>query len=83
MLHGFTGGDLRLVCRYVTAYNGIVEDYMSDKVSYVVTSQGWGSQFDQALEDNSSLIFVRPQWIFKCHEKQSLVPYQPFVVAPS
>ena len=37
----------------------------------------------QALSDNSSLTFVRPKWIFACHDRQKLVPSQPYIVAPS
>ena len=37
----------------------------------------------QALSENSSLTFVKPKWIFACHDKQKLVPSQPYIVAPS
>ena len=37
----------------------------------------------QALADNSSLIFVKPIWIAKCHDKSKFVPFQPYVVVPS
>ena len=36
----------------------------------------------QALTENSALAFVRPQWIFVCHQKQKLMPYQPYAVVP-
>ncbi|KAG8194911.1 hypothetical protein JTE90_021372 [Oedothorax gibbosus] len=69
--------------RFITAYNGIVEDYMNDTIKYVVTEQGWDKNFEDALEENEDLIFVKPTWIFKCHETQKLVPYQAYIVIPT
>ncbi|XP_065836049.1 DNA repair protein XRCC1-like isoform X2 [Oscarella lobularis] len=72
----------RRLRRYVTAYNGVLEDYMSDKVTYVVTASEWDSNFDKALGDNSSLQFVKPKWIYTCHEQKKLVPHQRYAVIP-
>ncbi|KAF8792577.1 DNA repair protein XRCC1 like protein [Argiope bruennichi] len=68
--------------RYITAYNGVIEDYMGDAVKYVITESKWDKNFEEALESNEDLIFVKPEWIFKCHEAQKLVPYQPYIVIP-
>lgn len=73
----------RSMIRYITAYDGELEDYMSDKVNFVVTNSEWDQNFDDALADNSSLIFVKPIWIAKCHDKSKFVPFQPYVVVPS
>lgn len=37
----------------------------------------------QALEENEDLIFVKPDWIFKCNAAQKLVPYQAYIVIPN
>ncbi|XP_035211970.1 DNA repair protein XRCC1-like isoform X1 [Stegodyphus dumicola] len=68
--------------RYITAYNGVIEDYMSDTIKYVITESKWDKNFEEALNENEDLIFVKPQWIFKCHEQGKLVPYQPYIVIP-
>ncbi|XP_076106258.1 DNA repair protein XRCC1-like isoform X2 [Mytilus galloprovincialis] len=72
----------RSMVRYITAYDGELEDYMSDKVNFVVTNSEWDQNFDDALTDNPSLIFVKPIWVAKCHDRSKFVPYQPYVVIP-
>ncbi|XP_052074822.1 DNA repair protein XRCC1-like [Mytilus californianus] len=72
----------RSMVRYITAYDGELEDYMSDKVNFVVTNSEWDQNFDDALTDNPSLIFVKPIWVAKCHDKSKFVPYQPYVIIP-
>lgn len=73
----------RLLIRYITAYNGTVEDYMSDTVDFVITNENWDKNFDEALDENPSLAFVRPKWIMVCHEKGAFVPFQPYIIVPS
>lgn len=73
----------RLLIRYITAYNGTIEDYMSDNVDFVITNESWDKHFDEALDENPSLAFVRPRWIIVCHEKGAFVPFQPYIIVPS
>ncbi|XP_052270427.1 DNA repair protein XRCC1-like isoform X1 [Dreissena polymorpha] len=72
----------RLMTRFITAYAGELDDYMSEKVHYIVSSEKWDSNFDDALSDNPSLVFVKPKWVHVCHDKQKLVPHQPYIVVP-
>ncbi|XP_028405454.1 DNA repair protein XRCC1-like [Dendronephthya gigantea] len=82
-LHGeFDSDERRILVRYITAYDGELEEYMSENVKYVITNEDWDDNFDEALVDNSSLTFVRPKWIFSCHDKRSFVPFQPYIVVP-
>ncbi|XP_057567579.1 DNA repair protein XRCC1 isoform X2 [Hippopotamus amphibius kiboko] len=78
----FPGDERRMLRRYVTAFNGELEDYMSDRVQFVITAQEWDPSFEEALVDNPSLVFVRPRWIYSCNEKQKLLPYQLYGVVP-
>ncbi|GFO19050.1 DNA repair protein xrcc1-like [Plakobranchus ocellatus] len=78
----FEATERRLLTRYVAAYNGEEEDYMSKKINYVVTAQKWDDNFDEALLENPGLVFVKPKWIFACHEKNKLLPYQPYIIVP-
>lgn len=81
LLYGnFSTNDRKLLTRYITAYNGSVKDYMDVEVTHVVTQEPWDDKFDQALSENNALVFVRPKWIFACHQKQSCVPCQPYLV---
>lgn len=75
--------DRHLLTRYITAYGGEIEDYMNEKVNYVVSSAQWDSNFDDALGDNPNLVFVKPKWVYVCHDKQKLVPHQPYIVVPA
>lgn len=78
----FPSGERRLLTRYITAYNGEIEDYMNDKVHYVITNSDWDKNFDDALSDHPQLVFVKPKWIHTCHEKEKLMPYQHYIVIP-
>ncbi|XP_017445286.3 DNA repair protein XRCC1 isoform X2 [Rattus norvegicus] len=78
----FPGDERRKLIRYVTAFNGELEDYMSDRVQFVITAQEWDPNFEEALMENPSLAFVRPRWIYSCNEKQKLLPHQLYGVVP-
>ncbi|XP_072166365.1 DNA repair protein XRCC1-like [Diadema setosum] len=84
LLYGkFDPEERRQVNRFIVAFNGLVENYMSDQVNYVITNSSWDDSFEQALGENSSLTFVRPRWLFSCNEKLKMVPYQPYIVVPA
>ncbi|KAI5622900.1 DNA repair protein XRCC1 [Silurus asotus] len=72
----------RLLQRYIIAFNGIMEDYMNEKVQFVITSQGWDDTFEDALMENENLSFVKPSWIFAINDRQKMLPYQPYTVVP-
>ncbi|XP_035606676.1 DNA repair protein XRCC1-like [Oncorhynchus keta] len=78
----FPNNDRRLLLRYIIAFNGAVEDYMSEKVQFVVTSEGWHDSFEDALMENGNLSFVKPTWIFAINDRQKTLPYQPYTVVP-
>ncbi|XP_072281993.1 DNA repair protein XRCC1 [Pyxicephalus adspersus] len=78
----FPSSERRTLQRYIVAFNGELEEYMSDKVQYVITAQEWDDSFEDALNDNGNLSFVRPRWIYTCNERQKCVPHQPYVVVP-
>ncbi|XP_045611538.2 DNA repair protein XRCC1 [Procambarus clarkii] len=73
----------KLLQRYIIAFNGDLADYMSDKVQFVITEDTWDENFDEALNENSSLQFVKPLWIWRCCDKQKLVPHQPYLIVPT
>uniref|UniRef100_A0A6Q2XKN8 DNA repair protein XRCC1 n=1 Tax=Esox lucius TaxID=8010 RepID=A0A6Q2XKN8_ESOLU len=78
----FPNNDRRLLLRYIIAFNGEVEDYMSEKVQFVVTGEGWHDSFEDALMENGNLSFVKPTWIFAINDRQKMLPYQPYTVVP-
>uniref|UniRef100_A0A0K8RVX7 DNA repair protein XRCC1 n=1 Tax=Crotalus horridus TaxID=35024 RepID=A0A0K8RVX7_CROHD len=78
----FPSQERRLLNRYIIAFNGEVEDYMNERVNYVITAQEWDDTFDEALNENPNLSFVRPRWIYNCNDRQKLIPHQPYVVVP-
>ncbi|XP_053699980.1 DNA repair protein XRCC1 isoform X1 [Synchiropus splendidus] len=79
----FPNNERRLLMRYIVAFNGVMEDYMTEKVQYVVTSEGWHDSFEDALMENGNLNFVKPAWIYAINERQKMLPYQPYSVVPS
>lgn len=78
----FPNNERRLLLRYIVAFNGVIEDYMTEKVQFVVTSEGWQDSFEDALMDNCNLNFVKPAWIYAINERQKMLPYQPYSVVP-
>ncbi|XP_034553833.1 DNA repair protein XRCC1 [Notolabrus celidotus] len=78
----FPNNERRLLLRYIVAFNGGIEDYMTEKVQFVVTSEGWHDSFEDALMENSNLNFVKPAWIYAINERQKMLPYQPYTVVP-
>lgn len=78
----FSVSERRLLTRYITAYDGEMENYMSEKTNYVLTYSKWDDNFDEALADNTGLVFVKPKWIYSCHEKNKAMPFQPYIVVP-
>lgn len=78
----FPNNDRRLLLRYIVAFNGVIEEYMSEKVQFVVTSEGWHDSFEDALMENANLNFVKPAWIYAINERQKMLPYQPYSVVP-
>ncbi|XP_029431955.1 DNA repair protein XRCC1 isoform X2 [Rhinatrema bivittatum] len=83
LLYGdFPPPERRMLSRYITAFNGELEEYMNEKVNYVITMQEWDDTFEEALIENANLSFVKPRWIYTCNERQKLIPHQPFVVVP-
>ncbi|XP_049321033.1 DNA repair protein XRCC1 isoform X1 [Astyanax mexicanus] len=78
----FPDNQRRLLQRYIIAFDGAMEEYMSEKVQFVITSQGWDDSFEDALMENGNLSFVKPTWIFAINDRQKLLPYQPYTVVP-
>ncbi|XP_071324506.1 DNA repair protein XRCC1 [Trachinotus anak] len=78
----FPNNERRLLLRYIIAFNGVIEDYMTEKVQFVVTSEGWHDSFEDALMENGNLNFVKPAWIYAINERQKMLPYQPYSVVP-
>ncbi|KAG7216824.1 hypothetical protein INR49_001478 [Caranx melampygus] len=62
--------------------SSVIEDYMTEKVQFVVTSEGWHDSFEDALMENGNLNFVKPAWIYAINERQKMLPYQPYTVVP-
>ncbi|XP_069057429.1 DNA repair protein XRCC1 isoform X2 [Pleurodeles waltl] len=78
----FPSTERRMLYRYITAFNGELEEYMNEKVQYVITAQDWDDTFEEALNENCNLSFVKPRWIYTCNERQKLMPHQLYVVVP-
>lgn len=83
LLYGDFSADTRAVLeRYVLAYGGNVESYMSDAVTHVVTEEAWDDHFDAALVENPALEFVRPAWIIDSHNKRRKLDISPYLIRP-
>ncbi|XP_023221324.1 DNA repair protein XRCC1-like [Centruroides sculpturatus] len=79
----YSSDELHTLQRYIIAFHGSISNYMNETVNFVVTNAAWDDNFNDALEINEDIIFVKPQWIYDCTEKLKHIPYQRFVVVPT
>lgn len=79
----YTQDEMHTLQRYIIAFHGSISEYMSETVNFVVTNAAWDDNFNDALEINEDIIFVKSQWIYECKEKLKHIPYQLFVVVPT
>jgi len=56
---------------------------MDDQVKYVVTTNAWDKEFDEALSSNPELVFVGPEWVFECGRRKTIIPHQSYSVLPA
>lgn len=75
--------DEGLLKRHIKSYSGSVSDKMSEGIDIVVSNNQSGTEFQKVFEDNPHTAFVQPTWIFKCHEKQTCIPYGNYAIKPS
>eukprot|EP00112_Aurelia_sp_Birch-Aquarium-sp1_P026789 Seg973.2 transcript_id=Seg973.2/GoldUCD/mRNA.D3Y31 product="DNA repair protein XRCC1" protein_id=Seg973.2/GoldUCD/D3Y31 len=81
LLYGeFDQIERRQLNRYITAYDGVVDDYMNENIRYVISNKDWDETFSEALDNNPSLEFARPAWIFDCHEQGKLTSLVDFTI---
>ncbi|KAJ8034925.1 DNA repair protein XRCC1 [Holothuria leucospilota] len=76
----FSADTRRQLHRFVIAFGGQEENYMSDKVDFVVTESNWDKSFDEALKENKSLVFVRPRWLHTCNQKGKMVSHESYAI---
>ncbi|KAL5968162.1 DNA repair protein XRCC1 [Taenia solium] len=76
----FDVNEEEIVCRLIIAFKGTVEPHMSTDVEFVVSRSAWCNDFDEALEVSSSLIFVKPEWIYACDKAGKMVPFQRYQI---
>lgn len=79
----FSEDQRRHLKRLIIAYNGVLCPYMDENINYIVTNNSWSSDFDDVLEENSSVQFIKPSWLFACDKQQKAVPIQYHIVPPS
>lgn len=81
LLYGeFSAAERKQLNRYIVAFDGRVEQYMNANVTHVLTHKQWSKDFDEALEENSSLLFVKPEWVTECGRKGSFTDASRFVI---
>ncbi|KAL5110618.1 DNA repair protein XRCC1 [Taenia crassiceps] len=76
----FDAKEQEIVYRLIIAFKGTVEPHMSTDVEFVVSRAAWCKDFDEALEVSSSLIFVKPEWIYACDRAGKIVPFQRYQI---
>ncbi|CAD5122714.1 DgyrCDS11120 [Dimorphilus gyrociliatus] len=67
--------------RYIIAAGGEIEDQISRNTEFVVTMNEYRRNFDETAKGNlTNLKFIKPQWIFECHDSGKKVEYRKFEV---
>ncbi|PIK44756.1 putative DNA repair protein [Apostichopus japonicus] len=57
------------------------ENYMNDTVDFVVTESAWDRNFDEALKENRSLLFIRPKWLYDCNRTGEMVSHVDYAIS--
>lgn len=70
----------RQLRRFVIAFGGREENYMNETVDYVITDSKWDRNFDEALKENKSLLFVSPKWLHVCNEAGEKVSHAAYEI---
>jgi len=79
LLKGFEDKEYKLLDRYIVGYGGTVSMYNSPSVGIIITKFASPSQLREAGSINTKVEVVRPEWIFKCVDKQEKVPTHQFI----
>eukprot|EP00095_Tigriopus_kingsejongensis_P001221 snap_masked-scaffold1412_size42778-processed-gene-0.4 protein:Tk01221 transcript:snap_masked-scaffold1412_size42778-processed-gene-0.4-mRNA-1 annotation:"dna repair protein xrcc1" len=77
----FDKAERRLLTREVVASEGQVHAYLDKSVDFVVTRAKWDCEFDQALEDNSALHFVTPDFVHQCWRSKELISPKKYLIS--
>ncbi|XP_071842897.1 DNA repair protein XRCC1-like [Apostichopus japonicus] len=77
----FEAEDRRQLRRFAIAFGGQEENYMSDTVDFVVTESAWDGNFDEALKENRSLLFIRPKWLYDCNRTGEMVSHADYAIS--
>lgn len=70
---GFPEDERRRLNRFVVAFDGVVEQYMGEKVTHVLTHERWDESFDEALNDFPKIVFLRPEFVLACGKSERIV----------
>ncbi len=76
----FSAVERKELKRFIVAFEGTVEEYVGDTVTHVVTKVSWNKDFDDALEENKNLFFVKPEWIRECGRLSELVDVTNYLI---
>jgi len=74
-MHGdYDKGEDELIKRYIVAFGGKVVPLMKRTVARVITASNWWSKdFEELLNWNPDVLFLRPSWVFACSDQGRLV----------
>ena len=68
------------VIRGIVAAGGKVKDYMGPEVDYVISLSDFDKNFEDALEVNSKVLFVRPDFIQSCYDNEKLMSPSKYLI---
>ena len=69
-----------LLQRYVISAGGEVRLYMEPEVNFIITKVKKEKQFGEAKKVNQDVKFVKPGWIFICHDERKLVSIEHYLL---
>jgi len=73
----------KLIERSIIGFAGNLENYMNNKIDYVITNKDWNNDFKQSKNDNKNVLFLKHEWIIACAKKQRLQPYESYEIKPN
>merc|ERR1711915_312629 len=72
--------EMKLLNRYVIACGGVVKSYMDNKVEFIIAKNVSEEEIEDARKVRKDVKIVKPKWIFRCKDKDSLVDVDSYLI---
>ena len=77
----FPASDRKILARKIAAANGKLSAYMNPEVRFVISGSKWNRDFDEALEQNRRIKFVKASFVHASWKEKKLLPWSDYGIS--